>query len=133
MTPRYRAKISGPLLDRLDIHVEVPAVPHAGLLQDVQCELTAEIRRRVTRAREIQSERFARSRIFCNAQMSSRHIRAHCWIDETSRRLLEVAIDKFGLSAWAFNRVIKVARTIADLEGAPDVGVSHISETMGIF
>ena len=127
---RYRAKISGPLLDRIDIHVEVPAVPHADLLQGVQGEPSDEIRRRVTRAREVQSERFSRSRIFCNAQMRSRHIRAHCRIDEASRRLLEAAIDKFGLSARAFNRVLKVARTIADLEGAADVGSGHISEAI---
>jgi magnesium chelatase family protein len=127
---RYRARISGPLLDRIDIHVEVPAVPHADLLQDVQCEPSAEIRRRVTRAREIQSERFSRSRIFCNAQMSSRHIRAHCRIDEASRRLLEAAIDRFGLSARAFNRVLKIARTIADLEGARDIGTHQISEAI---
>jgi len=127
---RYRAKISGPLLDRIDIHVEVPAVPYADLLQDSQSEPSAEIRRRVTRAREVQSERFCRSRIFCNAQMSSRHIRTHCRIDEASRRLLEAAIDKFGLSARAFNRVLKIARTIADLESAPDIGASHISEAI---
>jgi len=127
---RYRTKISGPLLDRIDIHVEVPAVPHADLLQDAQSEPSAEIRRRVTRAREVQSERFSRSRIFCNAQMSSRHIRTHCRIDEASRRLLEAAIDKFGFSARAFNRVLKIARTIADLQSAPDIGASHVSEAI---
>jgi magnesium chelatase family protein len=84
----------------------------------------------VTRAREIQTERFSRSRIFCNAQMSSRHIRAHCRIDEACRRLLEAAIDKFGLSARAFNRVLKIARTIADLGGAPEIGAGHISEAI---
>ena len=127
---RYRSKISGPLLDRIDIHVEVPAVPYADLLQDAQSEPSAEIRRRVAAARDIQSARFSRSRIFCNAQMSSRHIRSHCRIDEASRRLLETAIDKFGLSARAFNRVLKIARTIADLEAAADIGVSHISEAI---
>jgi magnesium chelatase family protein len=126
----YLSRLSGPLLDRIDIHVEVPAVPYTDLLQDDQCEPSAEIRRRVTRAREVQSGRFGRSRIFCNAQMSSRHIRTHCRIDEASRRLLEAAIDKFGLSARAFNRVLKIARTIADLEGAPDVGANHISEAI---
>jgi magnesium chelatase family protein len=127
---RYRSKISGPLLDRIDIHVEVPAVPYADLLQDAQSEPSAEIRRRVSAAREVQSARFSRSRIFCNAQMSSRHIRSHCRIDEASRRLLETAIDRFGLSARAFNRVLKIARTIADLEAAAHIGVTHISEAI---
>ena len=127
---RYRSKISGPLLDRIDIHVEVPAVPYQDLLQDAQAEPSAEIRRRVTAAREVQSARFSRSKIFCNAQMGSRHIRTHCRIDEASRRLLEAAIDKLGLSARAFNRVLKITRTIADLEGAAEIGVAHISEAI---
>jgi len=127
---RYRSKISGPLLDRIDLHLEVPAVPYQDLLQDVQAEPSAEIRRRVSRARDLQSQRFARSRIFCNAQMGSRHIRTHCRIDDACRRLLEAAIDKLGLSARAFNRVLKIARTIADLEGAADIGVAHVSEAI---
>jgi predicted ATPase with chaperone activity len=127
---RYRSKISGPLLDRIDIHMEVPAVPYQHLLQDAQAEPSAEIRRRVSRARDLQSQRFARSRIFCNAQMGSRHIRAHCRIDDACRRLLEAAIDKLGLSARAFNRVLKIARTIADLQGAADIGVAHVSEAI---
>jgi magnesium chelatase family protein len=127
---RYRSKISGPLLDRIDIHVEVPAVPYQDLLQDAQAEPSAEIRRRVSRAREVQSARFTRSKIFCNALMGSRLIRTHCRIDDASRRLLEAAIDKLGLSARAFNRVLKIARTIADLGGEPDIGVAHISEAI---
>jgi len=127
---RYRSKISGPLLDRIDIHMEVPAVPYQHLLQDAQAEPSAEIRRRVSRARDLQTQRFARSRIFCNAQMGSRHIRTHCRIDDACRRLLEAAIDKLGLSARAFNRVLKIARTIADLQGAADIGVAHVSEAI---
>ena len=127
---RYRSKISGPLLDRIDLHMEVPAVPYQDLLQDAQAEPSAEIRRRVSRARDLQSQRFARSRIFCNAQMGSRHIRTHCRIDDACRCLLEAAIDKLGLSARAFNRVLKIARTIADLQGAADIGVAHVSEAI---
>jgi magnesium chelatase family protein len=127
---RYRSKVSGPLLDRIDLHVEVPAVPYQDLLQDAQAEPSAEIRRRVIRGRELQTQRFARSRIFCNAQMGSRQIRAHCRIDEASRRLLETAVDKLGLSARAFNRVLKIARTIADLAGASDIDADHISEAI---
>jgi len=127
---RYRSKISGPLLDRIDIHVEVPAVPYKDLLLDARSEPSAEIRRRVSRARAIQTARFGRAKIFCNAQMGSRHLRGHCRVDDASRRLLESAIDKFGLSARAFNRVLKIARTIADLEAAADIGVEHISEAI---
>jgi magnesium chelatase family protein len=127
---RYRSRISGPLLDRIDIHVEVPAVPYTELLHETQAEPSAAIRRRVARARSVQSERFARTRIFCNAQMASRHIRSHCRIGEASRRLLESAIDKLGLSARAYNRVLKIARTIADLEGAENIGAGHIAEAI---
>ena len=127
---RYRSKISGPLLDRIDIHVEVPAVPYQDLMQESYAEPSKNIRQRVSGAREIQSKRFARAKIYCNAKMSSRHIKTHCRIDGSSRRLLESAIDKLGLSARAFNRVLKIARTIADLDGSPDVQVDHISEAI---
>jgi magnesium chelatase family protein len=127
---RYRSKISGPLLDRIDIHVEVPAVPHKDLMKDADAEPSEFIRKRVTAARAIQSRRFSRAKIYSNAQMSSRHIKRHCQIDAASRSLLESAIDKLGLSARAFNRVLKIARTIADLEGEPNIQVDHISEAI---
>ena len=127
---RYRSKISGPLLDRIDIHVEVPAVPYKDLMNETRAEPSEAIRRRVSGAREIQSKRFSRAKIYCNAQMSSRHIKTHCQIDMASRSLLESAIDKLGLSARAFNRVLKIARTIADLEGESDILVDHISEAI---
>jgi len=127
---RYRSKISGPLLDRIDIHVEVPAVPHQDLMKDADAEPSEQIRQRVTRARVIQLKRFSRAKIYSNAQMSSRHIKTHCKIDDASRSLLESAIDKLGLSARAFNRVLKIARTIADLEGEPNILLDHISEAI---
>lgn len=127
---RYRSRISGPLLDRIDIHVEVPAVPHRDLLQKAPAESSAGIRARVVAARRIQAARFARTKIFCNAQMSSRHIRSFCPIDEASRHLLESAIDRLGLSARAFNRLLKIARTIADLADSVDITVAHISEAI---
>ena len=127
---RYRSKISGPLLDRIDIHVEVPAVPYKELMDESYAEPSKDIRRRVSAARDIQSKRFSRSKIYCNAQMGSRQIKTHCRIDDASRSLLEAAIDKLGLSARAFNRVLKIARTIADLEGQKDVQVDHISEAI---
>ncbi len=127
---RYRSKISGPLLDRIDIHVEVPAVPHKDLMADSRAEPSAAIGRRVAAARQIQSRRFRRAKFHCNARMSSRHIKTHCKIDDASRLLLEGAIDKLGLSARAFNRILKIARTIADLQGEPDITAEHISEAI---
>jgi len=127
---RYRSKISGPLLDRIDIHVEVPAVPYQDLMTDEPSEPSAAIGRRVAAARKIQRRRFRRSGFHCNAQMGSRHLRAHCRIDSDCRLLLETAIDRLGLSARAFNRILKIARSIADLEGEPDILQAHISEAI---
>ncbi|QTA91671.1 YifB family Mg chelatase-like AAA ATPase [Desulfonema magnum] len=127
---RYRSKISGPLLDRIDIHVEVPAVPYKELMGKLSAETSENIRKRVSAARKIQSERFARTKIYANAQMGSRHIRKYCEIDDASANLLEAAIDKLGLSARAYNRILKIARTIADLDGASDIRVNHISEAV---
>jgi len=127
---RYRSKISGPLLDRIDIHVEVPAVPYKDLMTESTAESSADIGKRVAAARNIQSSRFSRAKIYGNAQMSSRHIKTHCKIDDASRCLLESAIDKLGLSARAFNRVLKIARTIADLEAEQAIQVDHISEAI---
>jgi magnesium chelatase family protein len=127
---RYRSKISGPLLDRIDIHVDVPAVPYRDLMSAHSGEPSARIKARVANARERQERRFGRSGIFCNAQMQSRHIKQHCALDAASHRLLETAIDKLGLSARAHNRILKVARTIADLEGTAQTGPDHISEAI---
>ena len=127
---RYRSKISGPLLDRIDIHVEVPAVPFRDLKGEIKTESSVEIRTRVLMAREIQSARFSRTKIYCNAKMSSRHIKKHCHIGDASINLLESATDKLGLSARAYNRILKIARTIADLEKEPDIKVDHISEAI---
>jgi magnesium chelatase family protein len=127
---RYRSKISGPLLDRIDMHVEVPAVPYKDLMQGHDAEGSEIIRKRVAAAREIQSNRLSRTKIFCNAQMSSRHVKKNCNVDDASCRLLESAIDKLGLSARAYNRILKIARTIADLEKSADITVVHISEAI---
>ena len=127
---KYRSKISGPLLDRIDIQVEVPAVPYKDLMGNSDAEPSEEIRKRVNSARTIQSDRFVRTKIYCNAQMSSRHIKKYCGIDATSADLLESAIDKLGLSARAYNRILKIARTIADLECRADIQVDHISEAI---
>lgn len=127
---RYRSKISGPLLDRIDIHVDVPAVPYKELMGKISGEPSANVRKRVSAARKIQSERLAGAEIYCNAQMSNRHIRNYCEIDDASVTLLEAAVDKLGLSARAYNRILKISRTIADLEGESNIRVHHISEAV---
>ena len=127
---RYRNKISGPLLDRIDMHVEVPAVPHKDLAADVQIEPSEAIRQRVVAARQLQERRFKRMKIYNNAQMASRHIRAHCRIDADSEAVLGAAIERLGLSARAYNRVLRISRTIADLDGATDIRVEHITEAI---
>lgn len=127
---KYRSKISGPLMDRIDIHVEVPAVPYKDLSGESWAESSKDIMKRVLASRLIQSKRFNRTKIFCNAQMNSRHIKKHCKIDGVSCNLLEAAIDKFGLSARAYNRILKIARTIADLAKEKDIQIDHISEAI---
>lgn len=127
---RYRSRISGPLLDRIDIHVEVPAVPYKDLMGKTVSESSNEIRKRVTKARALQAARFKRTKIHCNAQMGSRHIRKYCTIDNESANLLETAVDRLGLSARAYNRILKIARTIADLDNQENIMVNHISEAV---
>ncbi len=128
----YRAKISGPLLDRIDIHIEVPSLKYDELKSAQTGESSEEIRKRVDKAREIQLERFkeGRRKIFCNAHMESKDIRRFCPIDEESQNLLRTAIEKFGLSARAYDKILKVARTIADLESSKDIKVQHIAEAI---
>jgi magnesium chelatase family protein len=127
---RYRSKISGPLMDRIDIHVEVPAVPYQDLRKEVVAESSETIRKRVAGARDKQAKRLSKTKIHCNAQMSSRHIKKHCQVNETSAGLLESAIDKLGLSARAYNRILKIARTIADLEEVAEIESPHIAEAI---
>jgi magnesium chelatase family protein len=127
---RYRSKISGPLLDRIDIHVEVPAVPYKDLMVGANAEPSDVIRQRVVAARRIQTRRFKRTKIYSNAQMASRHIRTHCRIGEDAHRLLESAIDRLGLSARAHNRILKISRTIADLDARTDIQVHHLTEAI---
>jgi len=127
---RYVSKISGPLLDRIDIHIVVPAVKFKELASDTPAESSAEIRERVVRARRVQLERFTTERIYCNAQMSPRLIRKYCVIDSASKGLIENAITRLGLSPRAYDRILKVSRTLADLEGREAIESRHVSEVI---
>lgn len=129
---KYISRISGPLLDRIDIHLEVPAVKFKDLSSAANGEKSEEIRKRVNKARQIQTERFANHKgIFSNAQMETRTVRDICKIDELSLSLLKTAITRLGLSARAYDRILKVSRTIADLEGSENIQSQHISEAIG--
>ncbi|GBD24851.1 Competence protein ComM [bacterium HR30] len=127
---RYRSRISGPLLDRIDIHIEVPAVQFRDLARSQPAEPSAAIRARVDRARARQLERFHGRKIYCNAQMGSRDLARFCRLDSQGEQLLETAMLRLGLSARAYTRVLKVARTIADLEGLDAIQASHIAEAV---
>ena len=128
---RYLNKISGPLLDRIDIHVEVVPVSYDQLAEVKPAESSSKIRERVISARETQSKRFENSEtIFCNAQMSSKQIREFCEIDTAGQTLLKKAMEKLGLSARAYDRILKVSRTIADLEGKENIQAYHLAEAI---
>jgi len=128
---KYMARVSGPLLDRIDIHIEVPAVKYKELVRTAPSESSERIRQRVTRARERQQRRFAGiDHLFCNARMESREIRRYCRIDKEGENLLKIAITKLGLSARAYDRILKVSRTIADIEGQEDIQPAFISEAI---
>lgn len=128
---RYMSKISGPLLDRIDIHISVPAIKVSELSSNEICENSDSIRNRVIHARKIQLQRLAGEiTIFNNSQMSSRMIRKHCQLELSGKNMLEKVINKTGLSARAYDRILKVARTIADLEGADQIVEQHLSEAV---
>ncbi len=128
---RYLSKISGPLLDRIDIHIEVTPVPFEKLSEDRKGESSVEIRKRVTAARGIQTSRFASlENVHYNAQMNTKQIREYCQLDEASKTMLKNAIERLNLSARAYDRILKVARTIADLEHSEAVNGSHIGEAI---
>lgn len=130
MTQRYRTRLSGPLLDRIDLHIEVPRVPHKDLADPVDGESSAIIRGRVETARNIQRERLVPLGLHSNAAMAARHIRKFCEIDEQGQRLLEKVTDQLGLSARTYSRILKVARTIADLAGETKIMQPHLAEAI---
>ena len=135
---RYLSKISGPLLDRIDIHIEVTPVPFEKLFEDRKGEGSIEIRKRVNLARELQTKRFdelenlpaGRQGVHYNAQMNTKQIREYCRLDEASKVLLKTAMERLNLSVRAYDRILRVARTIADLEGVRDLSGHHIGEAI---
>ena len=125
------AKISGPLLDRIDLHIEVPAVKYKELVSKDHTETSENVRQRVIAAREIQMKRFSlRKGMFCNADMQSKDIQSYCKIDSAGEELLKMAITKLELSARAYDRILKVGRTIADLANSKEVKPEHTSEAI---
>jgi magnesium chelatase family protein len=128
---KYLGKISGPLLDRIDIHIEAPAVKYSELTSEIKGENSQTIRQRVIKAREIQSLRFANyKKIHCNADMGSKEIKLFCKLDNNSAELLKMAMSRLNLSARAYDRILKVARTIADLDNSENIEPKHISEAI---
>ena len=128
---KYLNRISGPLLDRIDIQIEILPVPFSELSSLREGEKSAEIRSRVIRARQIQTERYASEpAIYCNAQMNSRLLKTYARLDPQSSAMLENAMTRFDMSARAYDRILRVARTIADLDAAPDILSNHIAEAI---
>jgi len=127
---RYRSRVSGPLLDRIDIQIEVPALRYQDLASKDAGESSDVIRKRVNTARAIQHQRFQKTKIHANAQMGARDIKRYCAVNAEGERLLETAINKLGLSARAYSRVLKVGRTIADLAGSEEIQSAHVAEAI---
>jgi magnesium chelatase family protein len=130
MIDRYRARISGPLLDRIDLHIPVPAVKYRELVAEGDCEGSAAIRERILTAGERQQQRLAPFGVSCNAQMTPRAVRRFCKLDAECARLLERAMKHVGLSARAYDRILRVARTIADLAASENIEPTHVAEAI---
>jgi magnesium chelatase family protein len=130
MITRYRSKVSGPLMDRIDIHMDVPAVPYKQLSNEYAGEKSESIRSRVSEARSRQLQRFSNDKIFANGQMKTRHLKKHCTLTSEAQGLLDTAMQRLGLSARAYSRILKVSRTIADLDASGNIDSRHIAEAI---
>lgn len=127
---KYRNRISGPLLDRIDIHIEVNHIKYNELEQKGKIETSREIKKRVNQARKIQLERYQQYHVFSNAELTSKLIDQFCKLDVKSKQILEMAFDRLGLSARAYHKILKVARTIADLEACEKIQEKHLAEAI---
>jgi len=128
---RYLSKISGPLLDRIDLHVEVVPVSFDEMTANRKTETSEEIRSRVVQARAIQAERFKdQANIYCNAMMPSNMVKEVCSVNDAGKALLKTAMERLGLSARAYDRILKVSRTVADLASSPEIKVEHLAEAI---
>ncbi len=127
---KYLSKVSGPLLDRLDIHIEVPQVEFEKLSSDEKSESSKDIKARVNAARKIQTKRFEGSTVTCNAKMTPTQTREFCKLDESSKKMLERCFETLGLSARAYDKILRIARTIADLDGSENIELNHITEAV---
>lgn len=127
---KYMSKISGPLLDRIDLHIEVDEVNYDELTSETQAESSAAVKERVNKARAVQNNRYAGTNVYCNAGMTSEMVKKFCVLDSAGEKILQSAFDKLGMSARAYTRILKVARTIADLAGAQDISAKHVAEAV---
>ncbi len=127
---RYMSKISGPLLDRIDIHIEVTPVKYQKLDSEEKVETSEEIRKRVNKARKLQFDRYKKYNIYSNAELTPSLIEKYCKLDKKGKQLLKTSFEKLGLSARAHGRILKVARTIADLDGKENINVKHLAEAI---
>jgi magnesium chelatase family protein len=128
---RYENKLSGPLQDRLDMHLEVPSLPYKEMSDVNSGESSAQIKQRVENARAIQKERYKRrKKFYCNGQMGSKDLKSYCGLDQASQNLLEDAVERLGLSARSYHRILKIGRTIADLDGSEQLQTKHIAEAI---
>lgn len=130
MISRYVGQISGPLLDRIDLHIEVKPVEYKKISSDEQCETSEQIKSRVNKARKIQLERYKKLNIYSNSELTPALINRYCRLDTNSKELLRKAFEKLGLSGRAYGRILKVARTIADLDDSENIKQTHIAEAI---
>ena len=127
---KYLSRLSGPLLDRIDLHIDVPPVAYRELASTSRAEASAQIQTRVNAARSLQQQRYTADGVFCNAHMLPKHVQAYCRLDTSGRQLMAAAMGRLGLSARGYERVLKVARTIADLAEAEAIAVEHVAEAI---
>jgi magnesium chelatase family protein len=127
---RYQKRISGPLLDRIDIHIQVPRVDYEKLAGDVPGESSAQVRERVEKARVRQRRRFAGTLLLCNGDMGPAELRQHCGLDAVGKNLLRSAMQQMQMSARAFHRILKLARTVADLADCDQIEAPHLAEAI---